>query len=399
VQNRSNRLSIRWVCYAAFYFTWIAIALLLPGSLSGDSLEDGARALARKVASSVRGGTVTFEVRNRSSLGAPEASSVEAAFQDELQRGGVKILAQPTGREVVLTISGNLTDYLGTAQVLREGHVETFIESLGHLADAPSGQTHAAFALEKEFLFGQDVPMLDVLLFYDAGRANVLDPQGITSHEREGDHWKLTDNGRLPVRRTSLRELRGYMYFGMDDEAVHLPGELCTASMMRKGWSCRAYHEHVPVRGVSSDILANKKTPAWVSAAQFEEAGSTRVVITGGDGVARLYEEGPNPVAQFSGWGSEIASLQNGCGNGWQLLVTSKTDHTKPDTVEAVEIQSHRAREVSPAIELPGPVIALHTPTTRSADNVTEYGSAVAIVRNLQTGRYEAYRLTISCGN
>jgi hypothetical protein len=373
--------------------------LSVPSRACANELEDGARALARRVVATLRGGGATFAERNLSSLGSPEFSSVELAFQDELQRGGVKILRSVAGTEVTLTISGNLTDYVAAAQVLREGHKETFIENLGPRTDAPSGEARATFALEKEFLFGQEEAMVDVALSSDAKNAEVLGVEGIFFYERQSEHWVLTHSERLPAPRSATRVLRGIIDPEIDSDAAYLPGEVCTTSVVDKGWSCDAYGEHMPVRGVGLEVVANKKLGSWWSAAQVEVEGITGVVITGEDGVARLYEDGPNAVAEFSGWGSEIASIHNSCGNGWQLLVTSKTDQTKPDTVQAMEIQSRRVREVSPALELLGPVIALHTPTTRSDDKAAEYGSAVAIVRNLQTGRYEAYRITIGCGN
>ena len=166
-----------------------------------------------------------------------------------------------------------------------------------------------------------------------------------------------------------------------------------------KCWSCESVQEHAPVRGVSDEAFEKKKIQPWISAAQFGTAEKTILIVTGQDGTTRLFEDGANPVAEFSAWGGEIASIHNGCGSGWQLLVTSKTDRTKADSVRAVEIQSRQARDVSSPLEMPGPVIALRTSAMRAAADALSNTSAVAIVRNLQTGRYEAYRLTITCGN
>jgi hypothetical protein len=132
---------------------------------------------------------------------------------------------------------------------------------------------------------------------------------------------------------------------------------------------------------------------------QFGPAEATRIVITGQDGLARLYEESADPVSVFSGWGSEIASIHSGCGHGWQLLVTGKGDWTHADTIQAVEIHERQAQPVSSPIELAGAVIALHSPGARIVDEASANAGAIAIARNLQTGRYEAYRLSISCPN
>jgi hypothetical protein len=367
---------------------------------SASSLEEGGRLLARQVVSSLRGPAVTYEQHNLSSLGAPELFHLETAFRDELQRGGVRILSREAAAAVVLTISANPSGYLGIAQIFREGHSDTFIESLGSVTDGPLGETQAVFTLEKEFLFEQDTPMLDAVILPDQKNADVLGLQDIYWYERQDDHWKLKQTQRLPVKLVSARDLSGFLFFGVDFEAAYLPGQLCTISMNdHKGWSCEFFREHAPVRGVSSEAFAKEKIQPWLSAAQFGTAEKAAFIVTGQDGTARLFEGGTNPVAEFPAWGGEIASIHNGCGTGWQLLVTGKADRTKADSVRAVEIQLRQARDVSSPLEMPGPVIELHTAMMRTAADISDNTSAIAIVRNLQTGRYEAYRLTITCGN
>jgi hypothetical protein len=137
----------------------------------------------------------------------------------------------------------------------------------------------------------------------------------------------------------------------------------------------------------------------WISAAQYGPEEARRTVVTGQDGLARLYEKSPDPASIFSGWGSEIASVHSGCGSGWQLLVTGNGDWSGADSIQAMEIQEHQAQSVSSPLELAGTVTALHATATKFASEGSASASAVAVVRNLQTGRYEAYRLSITCTN
>jgi hypothetical protein len=81
------------------------------------------------------------------------------------------------------------------------------------------------------------------------------------------------------------------------------------------------------------------------------------------------------------------------------LLVTGKEDWTHADTIQAMEIQEIQARPVSSPIDLSGAVIALHSSTARTPNDGSSNGEAIAIIRNLQTGRYEAYRISITCPN
>jgi hypothetical protein len=365
-----------------------------------DSHEDAVRILAHKVASSLHGASITYVVRNLSSLRGEELSILSATFQEELQRRGAKILSGDAAVSVTLTVTENPTVYMGIVQIRSKENTETVMESLGPVEGAPAAETAYSLILHKDLLFAQDSPILDVILRRDGRHASALGPQEIASYELQSDGWILTGAGRLPVRRSPDREPRGFLYFGIDSAAAYLPGEVCTVSMLdAKGWSCEKYVGPMPVRSVSEDATAGKKLGSWISAAQFGPEQARRIIVTGKDGSARLYEEGPDPVALFPGWGSEIATVHTGCGGGWQLLVTGRRDWTQADTIQAVEIRERRAQPVTSPVEVAGAIIALHTPATRSADEASASASAVAVVRNLQTGRYEAYRLSITCPN
>jgi hypothetical protein len=369
-------------------------------SARADSLEDAARVLARKVAATLHGASVTCEERNLSSLRGNEFSDLSAAFQEELQQRGAKILPADAAGSVVLTVTENVSSYLGIVQIRRKENSDTVMEPLGPIEGAPVTELLYSLALHKEFLFVQDSPIVDVVLDRDGKGAFALGLQGIASYKRQDELWVPTGTERLPVRRLSVREPRGFLYFGVDTEAAYLPGELCRISLQdARGWTCEKNADPLPVRSVSPFVVTKKKMGPWFSMAQFGPTEANRIVVTGRDGLARLYEEGADPVSVFSGWGSEIASVRSGCGHGWQLLVTGKEDWTRADTIQAMEIQERQALPVSSPIELGGSVIALHSSATRTMEEASASAIAVAIIRNLQTGRYEAYRLSITCPN
>jgi hypothetical protein len=159
---------------------------------------------------------------------------------------------------------------------------------------------------------------------------------------------------------------------------------------------CESQTEPWPPHGVFREVLEEKKTPPWFSAAEFTVSDKEAIIVTGKDGLARLYSDGPEPIFAFPGWGSEIASIQSGCGNGWQVLATGKGDWTAPDSVQAFEVDGDQMREVTPAIDFSGPVIGLHSSGSSPLSTMQTDG-AIAIVNNLLTGRYEVYVLTINC--
>jgi hypothetical protein len=58
--------------------------------------------------------------------------------------------------------------------------------------------------------------------------------------------------------------------------------------------------------------------------------------------------------------------------------------------VRAFEIPDREPVEVGPAAEFPGPVTALWPSA--------EGRSAIAVAKNLKTGRFDAFELAITCG-
>jgi hypothetical protein len=191
------------------------------------------------------------------------------------------------------------------------------------------------------------------------------------------------------------RDLRGKVGHSVDAFAVSYFTEICREDA-RRGLYCENQTDPWPPHGVFWDVLNQKKSPPWFSAAEFLMNDKEAIIITGKDGLARLYSDGPEPIFAFPGWGNEIASIQSGCGNGWQILVTGRSDWTTADSIQAFEVQGDQAREMTPAIDLPGPVIELHT-SGSSPLSTSETDGAIAVVHNLLTGRYEVYVLTINC--
>jgi hypothetical protein len=113
-------------------------------------------------------------------------------------------------------------------------------------------------------------------------------------------------------------------------------------------------------------------------------------VLSGLDGRAELLNSNAQPVANVGGWGSQIVGLQTGCGAGWQVLASQERDLNEPDTVQAYEIVSRKPVPVSTPIEFAGPITELW-PLANGSE-------AIVISHNLQTAAYEAFRLSVSCG-
>ena len=255
-----------------------------------------------------------------------------------------------------------------------------------------------SLVLHKELLFSSDSPILDVVLDADAKHAYALGVQEISSYEWQGGMG--ADWSRASACSWVARARRtGFVFrrIGRRRSRVLARGTLPDFFLGWKRVELREDNRACSSEGGISCCARRKEAGAWISAAQFETDGKMKIVVTGQDGLARLYEEGAEPVAVFPNWGSEIASVYSGCGSGWQVLVTGNGDWTTSDAIQAIDLKDRRAQSVSAAMEFAGPIVALHTPATRTADNAAANSRAVAVARNLQTGWYEAYQLSISC--
>jgi hypothetical protein len=380
-------------------FVLCFVFLFTPRAANADTLDESARLLARKVWASIHGSSVKLEFRNLSSLRSTEFASVSAAFQEELQRRGVKILPADAAANIVVSVTQNPTEYIGVVQIQRKETIETVMDTIGLVKGPGAPEPAFSLMLHKELLFSQDSPILDFVLDKDSNHAHALGVQEISSYEWRGEKWMPEGVEHLPTHWPPERAARGaFSDVEVDSHVAYLPGELCRISRVdAKGWSCESSNDFITQKVASSAGMASQEMESWISAAQIETGGKAMSVVIGQDGLARLYEEGSVPVAAFSNWGSQIASVYSGCGSGWQLLVTGKGDWTTTDAIQAMDIKERRAQAISAPLEFPGPITVLRIPGPRTLENTVGNTTAIAVDRNLQTGRYEAYQLSISC--
>jgi hypothetical protein len=92
---------------------------------------------------------------------------------------------------------------------------------------------------------------------------------------------------------------------------------------------------------------------------------------------------GPRPP----GKGIELVILPV-CGGTNQFLASGGRDYTQTDSLQVFQTELNGPVAMSGELDFPGPILALHIAPDAPR----------AIVRNLATGNYEAYRLDISCG-
>jgi hypothetical protein len=376
------------------FLLWGFLHLCSPVATRADSLEDAARALARRVATSLHGASVTCEERNLSTLQESESLHFVAAFRDELQRRGVKIVEREEGVTIALTLSESVEGYVGIVRIQKGENSDVMMQQMARRTASVGSQSAETMSLHKELMLAQDAPLVDANVHnYGPIYLDTLSEQQIDSYEWKENKWELVYSKVLQRKRIVARDLRGIVGRSVDAMAALFPGEACRSG---QSWKCEPDAFRLLRGAVDRELVASKKSPPGLSAAQFEMNGQDALVIAGEEGLARLYLHESEPLVTIPGWGSDIASTRSGCGNGWQLLITGKGDWGSPDVVTGLQIEGGKVTKATESIDFPGPVISMHeTQSDKNADR----NMAIAVVHNLQSGLYEVYRLTISCPN
>lgn len=399
----------------------MVVALLVlgvPCVCRADALDDAARELAGKITTTIAPGeAVVLNIRNLSSLTAAEVAAVRHALEAELQSRALGLVQESAPHiEIRVTLSENFEGYLWVAEFARGETPVVAMVALARLAAAGRSRLASALVIQRELVWEQEEPILDLALLDTQGGSTptmlVLEPAKVSVYRRETGRWDLWHWYPLPATRPWPRDLRGRISIRDHSFSAQLPGVECKGDFGKatkmeceestapwalvKGNEPSGEFYFVAARNFFIDGQFRSgegggKLPPFFSAAAVRKNDRTYWIFMGVDGRARLYgKQSEEPEAIFTGWGSDVAGIQTPCGSGGQVLATRPGDWTEPDTMRAYEVVDRDVVAVSPPVEFPGPVTALWPATDGS--------NAIAVVRNLKTERYEAYRLSFLCG-
>ena len=325
------------------YRTILIFFVLLgaPMAALSTTLEDSAKELARKIAAALPArDDVTVEVRNISSLTPSEANRVSQALNNEMQNQGFRTPVNGgMPIRVRITLSENLKGFLWGAEILQGDASRAVLMAVARSVEDRTFPSTMPVVLHSEKLWEGPEHVLDVaaMVTPDGNKLLVLlVPEGLIVRRTEG----------RPAVRIPMNSHPSYLR-SPDDRFLGLEAPLI---VFRDGDECTVSLEPAAVRECHP-------APKY--------AGLTPVPGRG-----------------------QATKIRSGCGTGNQVLTTGPGDYSQPDTVQAFEWQHDTPVAVSEEMNFPGPVLV---------QSIFEAPSATAIVRNLQTGNYEAYRLSISC--
>ena len=309
--------------------------------------------------------------------------------------------------EARVTLSENSTQYLMIEEARKGEERSVWIAAwarAGATAVKPS-----AISLDKKQVWEQDEQILDIA--FPAETMLVLSLSKLTLYARNSDRWEPRQAVPLPPSKPLPRDTRGRLRVNGATFQAFLPGMSCNGSADPSlTVSCNPGDEPwVLESGSRALLLGNfgaarnyfdgrlvtqtglKKTIApFYSAASTGEQGRQLWLFAALDGRTLIVDAAFDPVGSVASWGSDIVGVDSRCGGGSPVLATRPGDGNEPDAIQAFAIVNGAAIPLTAATVFPGPVTALW-PSGGTA--------ALAVARDLATGKYAAYVITLACGS
>lgn len=396
-----------------FFFAGLA-----PAGAWAQTTEDWktpARSLAGKILSAAGArGKISLLVVNASSLSGEEISAASGALRAAL--GGLGFaFASPAEMDVRVTLSENLREYLWIAEVSKGGTPRVRMVTIRKPEFSPGVGSLPPLFLTSQIVWRQPERIIDWTFSRSSSPASqrllILEPERLAIYRLADHSWLPEDSFPIPHANPWPRDLRGRLLVDENRQIeIFLPDVHCLGTLASAALQCRQeealwpigardageaayvadrnYFETLP----ASSMAAGTKSPSFYAAAPLSRPKGLAWVLAETNGTTGLYESPAVPLLPFSSWGSEVASLDAGCGGTDSLLAaTAASDWTQADRVQVYEIHGEAPEAIGSPLDFPGPVMSLW----RDAEG----RSANLVVRELKTGMYEAFTLRIVCKN
>jgi hypothetical protein len=337
---------------------FLLVTLAIPGIARAASLEDSAKELSVKITAMLPNGQpATCEIRNHSSLGPDEVSRIERVLKAEVQGCGAPLAENArTAAAVIVTLSENWKELVWTAEIRQADAVHAVLLSMPRTGESHFTANAMHVTVRSEKFWEGPERILDaaetsngvgkswLVLLLPASLA-IQDLQ--TGTTRRLEVVPAPSGMREPWGRLGVSQRSSSIWFTAGSQTCNV--DLDTQALL----------ECLPKTEI--DAPPTGRYPMSIE------------LVPGGT---------PPPGKGFE---LRITPL---CGGTDQFLATSARDYTQTDSLQVFQVESNGPVAMSGELDFPGPIMALHM----------EPDANRAIVRNLVTGNYEAYRLDISCG-
>ncbi len=336
--TRTNRSNLS--CHTLLF---LFVLLGIPMAASCATLEDSAKQLAHKIAATLpEGETLHCDVQNHSSLETEEVVRIDRALQSELQH--ICSSGSDAKASIVVTLLENMENLVWTAVISEGNESHTVFLIVPHSEANPVRSNAPPLNLTRErFWEGVERPLdADTMSSPTGDQLVLLLFRDVLSVRNTTTNSETRINLATEIPMSQLRESSGTILQNEKSVDVSLERRTCTISLDAYSLiGCRDFNP--------DEIHVNRMS----------------------------FDEG------------QIASPVTPCSGNLSWLVTGTGDDTQPDSLKIIEFRENlHAITVSNRLDFIGPIVAIHS-------DAKFHG---VIVRNLSTGNYEAYRISISCG-
>jgi hypothetical protein len=379
-----------------------------PSAKAADDAAGAARELARKTAVfAAKAAPVAVTWRNLSSLESA-VSQARMAFEAALQDAGLRIGDIGPVVEARITVSENASQFQLVEEASKGDEHQVWIASWKR--SEPPSSLPQGIALEKKLVWEQAEQILDIA--FPAAGILVLSPSNITLYARNGMQWEAQRTVPLSPAKRWPADLRGRLRLKGSGFQALLPGIQCEGSTEPSlsaechasddAWVLESGSRALLLAGfaatrnyfdgrVTTQTGQRKTIPPFYSAASVESQGRTWWLLAALDGRTQMFDAALEPAGTLGvQWGSDIAGTDAHCAGGSQVLATRPGDRGQPDSIQAFTLLDRTPQPLTEAAEFPGPVVSLWT---------SSGSAATVVVRDLRTGKYAAYAVTVVCGN
>src|SRR5438552_1253910 len=388
------------------------ILLLATYSAAAGNWASADEQLAAKIASVTGPGTAFIDFANRSSLTRAQTDEIRRELLSELAARGVRFAnAEQAAASVKVAFSEDLQNYVLVPEIHPSSNGPAVVMvSLARPETQPATHEAPAVVIHKALLWSQPDRILDVAVI-DGNPAHmaVLDANGVNIYKLQDTRWEPEQS--LPVSHSHPwpRDLRGRLVLRKDHLFdAFVPGLFCS-STAKPPLALTCYESDdpwplgteqfvlnaffAPARNYFTGALTpgigkQKATPAFYSAVPVPRDKYVLWLFTTVDGQVHLLDGITDQSAGKLGWGSDIAALRSNCGSGWQIIATRSGSESN-DSIRTYEFPDREPVAASQPLDFDGAVSALWTESNGA--------TAIAIVQN--SGRYEAFRLSIDCSH
>jgi hypothetical protein len=391
----------------------LAIPFAMPAS--AQTWAGAEQQLAAKIVAATGPKTMAVEVLNRSSLTTASTDDIRRNLLTELAVLGVRFVAADQAAATVrISFSEDLQSYIWIAEIRQAASPPAIVMvSLPISAPLSVEPEAAAMALRKISLWSQPDRILDLAVIDgNPARMLVLDSNGVTVYRIQENRWQVEQSLSIVHSRPWPRDLRGRLILGRDQNQLfdaYLPGVHCRSSQGAPlALTCYESDDPWPLgtpsQGLNAPFTSSRNffsgalspgvgmettAPAFYSAAAAAGSQPGAWLLATVEGRVHLLDGITDQILEKIEWGSDIAGVRSGCGSGWQILATGSGDG-RSDTVRAFEMTGRQPVTASAPLDVDGVITALWTEAGGTG--------VVAVAHHIETGRYEAFRLTVTCG-